>query len=429
MLTAVLVGIAETYYIGRLGVEPLAANAMVFPFAMLAGMISAGALGGAIASAISRALGADDRRRAQTLAHQAVIIAVLAGLGYGGLLIGFGEPLYRSLGAQGAVLALALEFSNLLFIGAVLTFAMNGLAAILRAAGNMLLPSAVLLCCALLQISLGGGLAFGLGPLPRLGLRGVAIGQLVPALLGAAFLLWRLSRADSPIPLQWSSLRPERQASNAILRVAALGSLSSVLTVLAIVTITRLIAKLGVAELAGYGIGQRLEFMLIPISFGIGVASTSMVGAAIGAGRVDRARRVAWTAASVSAFNLGLVGLVAALTPEWWAHLFSHDTKVLSAAAQYFHWTGPAFAFFGFGLTLYFASQGSGRILGPVLAGVVRLAVIIGGGLLLREVHAEASGYFALVAAAMVSYGLSAGLSVYLTSWHDRSEPSVASAR
>jgi len=51
---AVLVGLAETFYIGVLGVVPLAALGLVFPFAMLTGMLSAGAMGGGVASALVR---------------------------------------------------------------------------------------------------------------------------------------------------------------------------------------------------------------------------------------------------------------------------------------------------------------------------------------------------------------------------------------
>ncbi len=143
---------------------------------------------------------------------------------------------------------------------------------------------------------------------------------------------------------------------------------------------TGLIARLGVLPLAGYSIGQRLEFLLIPISFGIGVASVPMVGMAIGAGDVARARRVAWIAGGLSAFNLGLIGLVVTVAPDLWATLVSSDEAVLEHARQYLRIAGPAFPFFGLGLTLYFASQGSGKVLGPVLAGTLRLVIVAGIG-------------------------------------------------
>ncbi len=180
---------------------------------------------------------------------------------------------------------------------------------------------------------------------------------------------------------------------------------------------TGLVARLGVAPLAGYGIGQRLEFLLIPIAFGIGVASVPMVGMAIGAGNFARARRVAWTAGLVSAVNLGLIGLLVFLAPDLWAGMFSEDPLVLDYARQYLHWAGPWFGLFGLGLTLYFASQGSGRVLGPVLAATLRLAVVAGAGTWLLSRSAPAWQFFALVGIAMAIYGLATAAAIRLTRW------------
>ena len=104
MTMAVMVGIAETYYIGLLGIEPLAAMALVFPFAMLTGMMSAGAMGGGVSSAISRALGAADVARATTLAQHAAVIGTGVGLVYTVLILSFGPTLYQWLGGRGTCL-------------------------------------------------------------------------------------------------------------------------------------------------------------------------------------------------------------------------------------------------------------------------------------------------------------------------------------
>jgi Na+-driven multidrug efflux pump len=114
---------------------------------------------------------------------------------------------------------------------------------------------------------------------------------------------------------------------------------------------------------------------------------------------------------------LGVIGGAVALVPEIWASLFTHDAAVLAAARQYLQWAGPGFAFFGLGLCLYFASQGAGRILGPVLAATVRLVLVIGVGWWLTTAGAPLWSLFALVAAAMVAYGVLTAAVVYLTPW------------
>ena len=420
MSMTVLVGIAETRYVGLLGTAPLAAMALVFPFAMLVQMMSAGAMGGGVSSAVSRALGAGDAARARTLALHAVVIGVVAGGATSVLLIGFGPALYAALGGSGEVLAEAVRYSGVLFLGAVLIWLLNTLASVLRGTGDMQVPSSTLLGCAALQIALGGALGLGLGPVPRLGMVGVALGQIVATGVGVGFLLWWLTSGRARLRLGWQGVALRAELFADILKVGALACLSPVQSVLTVLIFTGLVARLGVAPLAGYGIGQRLEFLLIPIAFGIGVAAVPMVGMAIGAGNVARARRVAWTAGAVSALNLGVLGLIVSLFPDAWAGLFSNDPVVLDYARQYLRWAGPGFALFGLGLTLYFASQGSGKVLGPVLAATLRLALVAGVGAWLVAREAPAWQFFALVCAGMVVYGLSTAAAIQLTSWEPR---------
>ena len=186
---------------------------------------------------------------------------------------------------------------------------------------------------------------------------------------------------------------------------------------LTVLILTRLVARFGTEALAGYGIGARLEFLLVPIVFAVGVASVPMVGMAIGARDVARARRVAWTAAARRRrCRSALIGLLVAWLPTCGRGCSRSDAGVRAAADLYLRLAGPAFAFVGLGLALYFASQGSGKVLGPVLASTVRLAVIAVGGWLLAAIGAPLWTLFALVAVSMVAYGLSTAAAVYITS-------------
>jgi len=131
-----------------------------------------------------------------------------------------------------------------------------------------------------------------------------------------------------------------------------------------------------------------------------------MVGMAMGAGLVTRARQVAWTAGAAAGLTVGLVGLVVAIRPALWVSLFTSDPGVTAAATSYFAWAGPAFGFFGIGVCLYFSSQGAAKVGGPVLAGTIRLLLVGLGGWWLASSGAPAWTLFALVGAAMVVFGL-----------------------
>ncbi len=417
MVMTVLVGIAETYYVGRLGTAPLAAMALVFPFAMLTQMMSAGAMGGGVSAAISRALGASDTPRAQTLLLHALVIGVGAGVIYSAIFLTFGPHFYELLGGRGAVLEEAVGYSGILFSGALLVWLINTLASVLRGTGNMQTPSVALVATALLQIILGGVLSLGAGPVPAMGMVGVALGHIIATAAGVLYFLWYLITGQGRLTLHLNSFAMQRGMFADILKVGAIACLSPVQSVLAILIFTGLLAQLGTEALAGYGIGQRLEFLLIPIAFGIGVASVPMVGMAMGSGNVSRARRVAWVAGAVSAFNLGLIGAVVTLAPDAWARLFTQDPAVLGYARQYLVTAGPAFPFFGLGLTLYFASQGAGQVIGPVLAGTVRLVLVAGAGYGLSQHQGTADHFYGLVALAMVLYGLVTAAAVKITPW------------
>jgi putative MATE family efflux protein len=418
MTMAVAVGVAETWYIGRLGTGPLAAMALVFPFNMLTQMLSSGAMGGGVSSAVSRALGAGDDARARTLAFHATVIGAVAGLIYTAVFLLFGPAIYAMLGGQGQVLADAVAYGGTLFCGASLVWLMNALASVVRGTGNMRVPSVTILLTSALQIGVGGMLCLGWGPVPAMGLQGIAIGNIVASGAGTAFLLWYMLTGQGRLNLHLKGVALQRGMFSDILKVGALACLSPLQSVLTTLIFTGFIARLGTEALAGYGIGQRLEFMLIPIAFGIGVAAVPMVGMAIGAAQVPRARRVAWIAGSVSALNLGVVGAIVTWMPDLWSGLFTNDAQVLASASQYLNYAGPAFPLFGFGLTLYFASQGSGKVLGPVMAASLRLILVIAvGSWLATFSHPEAWHYYALVAAAMLTYGLATALAIWLTPW------------
>ena len=420
MVMTVLVGIAETYYVGRLGTAPLAAMALVFPFAMLTQMMSAGAMGGGVSAAISRALGASDVPRAQTLLQHALLIGVGSGLVYSAIFVVWGPSLYQLLGGRDAVLLEANAYAQVLFSGALWVWLINTLASVLRGTGNMRTPSIALMVTSALQIILSGVLSLGAGPVPAMGMVGVAWGHIIATAAGVAYFLWYLVTGQGRLTLKLQAFEMQRRVFADILKVGAIACLSPVQSVLAILIFTGLLAQLGTEALAGYGIGQRLEFLLIPIAFGIGVASVPMVGMAMGAGRAERARHVAWVAGSVSAFNLAVIGAVVTLAPDLWAKLFTQDEVVLGFARQYLVTAGPAFPFFGLGLTLYFASQGAGQVIGPVLAGTVRLVLVAGVGYWLTQHQGTAEHFYGLVAVAMVLYGVVTAAAVKVTPWGQR---------
>src|SRR6201996_2824587 len=327
--------IAETSYIGRLGVEALAAMALLFPCVILTMTMSGGAMGGGVASSIARALGAGDIERASALASHAILI----GLGFGLVfVIGmgiFGPKLLELLGGRGKVLENAVAYAHIFFGGAFLPWLMNTSAGILRGPGNMKLPSLVILNSAVCQIVLGGTLGLGLGPIPQFGMRGVAAGSLTAYTLSLSILWWVLFTGRARVVPKIRGLKIQGAMFFDILKVGLVSCFSPLQSVLTISIFTHMLAGFGTAILAGYGIGARLEFMLTSIAFAVGIASVPMIGMAVGADRVARARRIAWIAGTVSFVSVGVIATLIAIFPDLWVNLFTDDAAVRTASRQY----------------------------------------------------------------------------------------------
>ena len=186
MLAQASTGLIETWFVSRLGTDALAGMALVFPGFMMMQMLSAGAIGGGISSAIARALGSGRRGDADSFVMHAIIINVALGLLFSTLFIVFGPQLYRAMGGEGASLEAALNYSNVVFAGAVLVWLLNAFASVLRGTGNMLVPSIAICVGVVLLIPLSPLLIFGLGPVPALGIAGGGIAVVLTTALTAA---------------------------------------------------------------------------------------------------------------------------------------------------------------------------------------------------------------------------------------------------
>lgn len=411
------ISITDAYFVGRLGTAPLAGLALVFPLIMLLQMTSAGAMGGGVASAIARALGAGRTHEARALSVHALLIGVAMGLAFTLLALVLGPPIYRALGGKGAALAAALAYSNVLFAGAVLTWLANTLASILRGTGNMLVPALALIGASLVHVPLSGMLVLGAGPLPQLGIAGAGVAYVCAFGCAALAMLIYLLRRGSLLRPARADLAIHARMFREILRVGAISSVNALQTVFTAVILTGIVGRYGTAALAGYGVGVRLELLQIPLVFAIGQALVPHIGINIGAGQGARAKRIAWAGTAIAAGVSLAIGLAVAIFPAAWVGLFSGDASVLEAGSGYLRIVGPFYPFLATGVALYFASQGAGRMAMPVFAGALRLVLALSGGLAAVALGAPLAAIFAVIACAMLVYGLFTGLAVLRTKW------------
>src|SRR6185312_9718919 len=224
-------------------------------------------------------------------------------------------------------LAAALTYSNVVFAGAILVWLFNSLANVIRGSGNMMVPATVTCIGVLVLIPLSPCLIFGLGPLPRLGVAGGAVAVLIYYAIGSLVLAGYLRSPRSIVRLGLKGVRLRWLLFRDILRVGLVAALITVATNLTIAIATAVVGGFGPAAIAGYGVGSRLEYLLIPL--------VAMVGTNIRAGLRDRALRIAWIGAAIATAVCEFIGCWAALFPRAWLSLFDSDPAMIEAGSRY----------------------------------------------------------------------------------------------
>lgn len=412
LIAQTAVGVAETYYVSFLGTDALVGVALVFPIWMLMAMMSAGGIGGGVAAAISRAIGGDRRADAASLVWHAFVLAILFGAAFTAAALLMGPTLYHALGGAGGSLATALLYSKYIFFAAVPIWIVNLMSAALRGTGNVRVPAMVTLGGAIVLIPLSPAFIFGLGPVAGFGLAGAGIAVTLYYLGAALFLICYMASGKAGLrlkagKLQWAYFRD-------ILGVGVISALSTVQLNVTIILVTGAVGRFGTDALAGYGMASRLDYVLIPMLFGMGTAVLTMVGTNVGAGNIERAKRIIWTGALVGASAMELVGIVVALFPALWIGIFSREPEVLSAGSSYLRIVGPLYGAIGLTFMLTFASQGSGRPIWPFFGGTVRLIVAAGIGWLLVAIFAAPMpALFAAIALAAVASALICAIATF----------------
>jgi Na+-driven multidrug efflux pump len=269
----------------------------------------------------------------------------------------------------------------------------------------MLLPLVVVCGGAIILIPLSALLIFGYAHFPAFGVRGGAFAILLYYLVGTLIFVFHLWGRNSVLRPSYTPPRLDLELIREILRVGGLSAIVSSTTNLTIAIITGFVAWAGVEVLAGYGAGARLEILLVPLSYGIGGPAGIMIGTNIGAGRIDRAVRVAWTTVLLAGLAAETVGLAAATWPDVWIAAFSTDPRVIAAGSDYLRTVGPMFGFFGVGYAMYCVGQGTGGMRWPVAGACMRATLAVLGGLICFRLGTGVHWIFLAVAIGMASFG------------------------
>ena len=395
----------DGYFLGRISTNALAGASLAFPWVMLILQATNSGMGVGVSSAVSRALGAGRRDRADDLVFHAFLLALALAAIYSTVML-LGAPfLFRLMGGRDEMLSDALAYANVALGGAVGICVLNLLANAVRGTGNMSLPAWVLVGCVLAHIAISPVLIFGFGPVPALGPAGAGWGLVIPFGIGSVVMIGYLRSRRSVVHLRIRGVMPRWELFTDILKVGVPGLLNTAITNMSVAVLTGIAGQLGPETAIGYAMGARLEYILQPVAFGFGTAIVAMVGTNWGARQYRRAREIAWTGAATVALLCGTIGATVAIHPALWIDLFSDSVEVARIGSLYLRIVGPFYLCFGLGLGLFFVTQGVGRAVAAMNANAVRMIVSAGGGLVaIYGFDLGVSGFFAAVAVGFCIY-------------------------
>lgn len=290
IFTIICFSLVDTFFVAQLGEAELAAMAFTFPVPMVITSM-AFAIGVAVSSLVSRALGEGDESKVKRLATHSLLLALFLAMLFCATGLATIDPLFAALGASPEVLVHIRDYMQIWYLGMPLIVVPMVGNSVIRALGNATFPALVMAAAGLVNGLLDPVLIFGWGIVPAMGLQGAAIATVAAQF--SAFLagLLVIHRKYALIVSPMRACAPLTQSWTEVGKLAFPVFLSNLIAPFATAIVTRLVSQYGSAVVAGYGVGSRIEsFLGIPL-MGVSAALGPFVGQNYGARRYERIRR------------------------------------------------------------------------------------------------------------------------------------------
>jgi len=338
--------ITDAYFVSRLGTNALAAMGFTFPVTMVIFGISIG-IGVGSGSVISRTIGLGNSHEVKRLTVDSLLLALLLV----GLFVTLGlltiEPLFRAIGATGETLSLVCDYMHIWYIGTIfLVVPIVGNNAI-RATGDTLSPSVIMVIDIGLNIILDPILIFGLGPFPAMGIKGAALATVLCRALALLASLYILGKRKKMLTSEIPSLKHLCESWKRILHVGIPASLGQLLMPLSAAVIIRMVSNFGTEAVAAFSAGVSIErFVIIPI-IALSASLLPIIGQNWGAGNVTRVKK-AYKIANIFTIIWGpLSVIIITIANPWLVKLFTDEPSVQKYLSIFLYVIPVAYTFRG----------------------------------------------------------------------------------
>jgi putative MATE family efflux protein len=362
----------DMFWVGKLGAASIAAVAISGTIIMVLFTIVAGVSTGTLAL-VARYVGAKDRGQADAVATQSISLAmIMATLA---IIIGlvFTKKLFLLLGASGEVLEAGIGYLKILLLGGVTMFLLFLGNAILQGAGDTVTPMKLMVLANIINIILDPIFIFGLGPLPRMNTSGAAVATVISQAIAAFLVIWMLSNGHCRVKIHFNQLKIKLGIIKAILKIGLPSSLQLFFRSLMGIVLIGIVAKFGTFAVAAYGVGMRLQMVVLMPAFALGSAAATMMGQNLGSRQIERAKKSAWVATISDMIIMSFIAIVFFSAAYQIMAVFNRDPKVVLLGVQFLRITTPFYIFIALGLVLNRALAGAGDTLVPMIMTLLAL--------------------------------------------------------
>jgi len=280
--------LVDLFFVGRLGHVAVAALSISGVIISIIAMMAIGISSGTTAL-VAHFTGKKDYRSADNVLFQTVIMSVICSLIM--LLVGlFGTGgLLRLFGATPEIIPDAYGYLKISFVWSIFIFLFIGFTQGLRGSGDAIVPLKVLALVNLINIFLDPMFIFGVGFFPRMGVSGSAVATVISQGIGVFILLGHFIFGHSSLHFERNIFKVNFRVIGRMVKIGFFASLEVLLRQTSLLLLVNLVASYGTAALAAFGIALRLRMVIMMLGFGMGIASSVLIGQNLGAGQPERA--------------------------------------------------------------------------------------------------------------------------------------------
>jgi putative MATE family efflux protein len=344
MILLMTFNLVDTFFVGLLGTQPLAAISFTFPITFTVISLTIG-LGIGTSAVIAKALGKGNDESAKNsgtaaIYLAAIVVGILSIVGYL-----FTDDIFLLLGASEALLPLIHDYMDIWFIGSICLIGPMIGNAILRASGDTKTPSIIMGSAGLINAILDPIFIFGFGPIPAMGIQGAAIATLISWVFGLLLVLYIVGVKRQLIHTKLLSLKTFISSSRGILHIGLPAAGANMLTPISAAILTAIVASYGDSAVAAFGVGSRIESIACLVVLAMSMTLPPFISQNFGAGNMHRVEQSFKVSVRFVLIWQLLIYLLLVLIAPFIADVFSKEEAVADIIVL-FMWIMPL----GYGL-------------------------------------------------------------------------------